>query len=99
MVLNGHTGRGSFMRRPAFFLILTIALTFLYCDSAMAYIGPGAGITLLSAIWGVIVAFLLAISAVVFWPIRLILRRRRNRAAKRVSEKAEGVKSTPGNSD
>jgi hypothetical protein len=42
---------------------------------ALAYIGPGAGITMLGAIWGVIVAVALAIGAVVFYPIRVLLRR------------------------
>ena len=44
---------------------------------ALAYIGPGAGITMLGALWGVIVAVLLAVAAVLFWPIRALLRRRR----------------------
>jgi flagellar biosynthesis/type III secretory pathway M-ring protein FliF/YscJ len=64
-----------------------------------AYIGPGAGITLLSAIWGVIVAFFLAIGAVLFWPIRILIRRRRNRAAKVASEKAASAKSAQDSSD
>ena len=44
---------------------------------AAAYIGPGAGITMLGALWGVIVAVALAIGAVLFWPIRLLLRKLR----------------------
>jgi hypothetical protein len=44
---------------------------------ALAYIGPGAGITMLGALWGVIVAVALAIGAVLFWPIRVLLRRRK----------------------
>ncbi len=44
---------------------------------AMAYIGPGAGITMLGALWGVIVAVVLALGAVLFWPIRALLRRRK----------------------
>jgi hypothetical protein len=42
---------------------------------AFAYIGPGAGITMLGALWGVIVAVALAIGAVLFYPIRVIMRR------------------------
>jgi len=45
----------------------------------MAYIGPGAGITMLGALWGVIVAVFLAIGAVLFWPIRILLRRTRKK--------------------
>ena len=88
IMTDGLIARGSLMRRATFLLILATALTFLWCAPAMAYIGPGAGITLLSAIWSVIVAFVLAIGAVLFWPIRILFRRRRNRATKAATEKA-----------
>jgi hypothetical protein len=42
---------------------------------AFAYIGPGAGITMLGALWSVIVAVALAIGAVLFYPIRVMMRR------------------------
>ena len=77
------------MRRSKYFLSLLPLLTLLVCKPAMAYIGPGAGITLLSAIWGVIVAFFLAIGAVLLWPIRVLFRRRHNRAAKNASKTAD----------
>jgi hypothetical protein len=48
---------------------------------AHAYIGPGAGITMLGALWGVVVAVALALGAVLFWPIRVLLRRARRRPA------------------
>lgn len=44
---------------------------------AMAYIGPGAGITMLGALWGVVVAVVLALGAVLFWPIRALMRRKK----------------------
>ncbi|MGH6898989.1 MAG: hypothetical protein ACREJ5_20990 [Geminicoccaceae bacterium] len=46
---------------------------------ALAYVGPGAGITMLGALWGVLVAILLALGAVVYLPIRTMLRKRRQR--------------------
>lgn len=82
------------MRPSTVFLILAAAVLF-YAQPAEAYIGPGAGITLLSAIWGVIVAFFLAIGAVLLWPFRLLMRRRRNRAAKAASEQAAQSRDTP----
>ena len=48
---------------------------------AHAYIGPGAGITMLGALWGVIVAVALALGAVLFWPMRVLLRRLRRPSA------------------
>jgi hypothetical protein len=53
----------------------------LFATPAFAYIGPGAGITVLGALWGVVVAVVLALAAVVLWPLRLLLRRRRHKPA------------------
>jgi hypothetical protein len=57
-------------------VLLTVA-----AQPASAYIGPGAGITMLGALWGVIVAVALAVGAVLFWPIRIMLRRRKRTPA------------------
>lgn len=54
-----------------------LALVLLAPAPALAYIGPGAGITMLGALWGVVMAVALAIGAVLFWPIRALLRRRK----------------------
>lgn len=42
---------------------------------AAAYIGPGSGISLLGGLWGVLVAIVLAVGAVLIWPIRYLFRR------------------------
>lgn len=66
------------MRNLSFGLgCLSLALALTLSGPAMAYIGPGAGITMLGALWGVIVAVVLAIGAVLFWPIRALLRRKK----------------------
>ena len=44
---------------------------------AQAYIGPGAGITFIGALIGVVLAILSAISFILFWPIRRFLKRRK----------------------
>jgi membrane protein implicated in regulation of membrane protease activity len=49
----------------------------LIATPAFAYIGPGAGITVLGALWGVVVAVVLALAAILLWPLRALLRRRR----------------------
>jgi hypothetical protein len=51
----------------------------LFAPPAFAYIGPGAGITVLGALWGVVVAIVLAVVAVILWPLRVVFRRRRKR--------------------
>lgn len=42
---------------------------------AFAYIGPGSGISLLSGLWGILVAIVLAVGAILIWPIRYAFRR------------------------
>lgn len=82
------------MRRAMLSLILPAALLFSFCDAALAYIGPGAGITLMGALWGVIVAIALAIGAVLFWPFRILMRRYRNRNNKTAPEKTAAPVAT-----
>jgi len=53
------------------FLILVIPA------HSFAYVGPGAGITFLGALWAVITAIVLAIGGFLVWPIRAFIRRRK----------------------
>ncbi len=56
--------------------IVLAAGAYLSASGAVAYVGPGAGLTLLSALWGLVVAVLVALSFVVLWPYRRWRRRR-----------------------
>lgn len=47
--------------------------------AAHAYVGPGAGLSLLTALWGVVAAVGVALGFVLMWPIRRLLRRRASR--------------------
>ena len=60
-------------------LILAILLTLLV-TTAHAYIGPGAGIPVIGSLIGIIVTVLVAIGAILFWPIRKLLKRGKNKA-------------------
>ena len=44
---------------------------------AHAYVGPGAGLGLLAALWGLVAAVGVAVFYVVMWPIRRMRRRRK----------------------
>ena len=72
----------STMRRLGTSVTLIASFAAIWSAPALAYIGPGAGITVLGALWGVIVAIVLTVGAVVLWPFRVLLRRRRKRSAK-----------------
>jgi hypothetical protein len=51
----------------------------LACQNAWAYIGPGAGVSFLGSLWAILVGIVLALAAILFWPIRWMLRRMRRR--------------------
>ncbi len=57
----------------AFILCLLLLLS----ASAHAYIGPGAGLSVLGSLWAVLVGIVLALFALLTWPIRLLWRRLR----------------------
>lgn len=57
---------------------------FVASESAFAYVGPGAGLSLIGALWGLLVAIVAALGFIILWPMR---RMRRQRAmARRTSE-------------
>lgn len=49
---------------------------------AFAYVGPGAGLSLLGALWGLLLALFAAVGFVVAWPVRRWLKRRRKSDAR-----------------
>ena len=61
-------------RRMTVLAIGAATLTFA-AFPALAYVGPGAGLTLLGALWGLILAVVMSVAFVLFWPLRRLLRR------------------------
>jgi hypothetical protein len=59
--------------------LLAAAPLVLAASSATAYVGPGAGLSLLAALWGVVAAIGIALFFVLAWPVRRLLRARRER--------------------
>jgi hypothetical protein len=85
------------MRRIGLSAAVLVVTLVLLATPAWAYIGPGAGITVLGALWGVIVALVLGLGAVLMWPIRGLFRRRRRSAlAARSEATVEAAAPAPG---
>lgn len=77
------------------FLISSTAagLLLLYTAPADAYIGPGAGLSLLGALWALIVAVAAALGFLVLWPFRQAMKRRA--AQKRAATAASSGETVP----
>jgi hypothetical protein len=56
-------------------LLVGAAATGLTASPAFAYVGPGAGLTLLGALWGLVLAVVVSLGFVLMWPVRRLLRR------------------------
>ncbi len=52
------------------------ATVLIFAAPAQAYVGPGAGLSLIGALWAVVVAVLAALFFVVMWPLRRMMKRR-----------------------
>jgi uncharacterized membrane protein len=63
-------------------IFITTLAAMLLPELAAAYVGPGAGISMLGALWGLIIGVVMAIGVILFWPIRIVLRKMKaNKAA------------------
>jgi len=51
------------------------------CGDAVAYIGPGAGLSVLGSLWAVLVGVVVALFAILSWPLRVLWRRLRGKRA------------------
>lgn len=63
------------------FRLLVMAAAVLLSTPATAYIGPGAGISVLGSLLGILATIVVAIVAIVMWPLRKVLKKRRHAAA------------------
>lgn len=68
---------------------LAAALMLAPFAAAQAYVGPGAGLSLLGALWGVIAAIGAALAFVILWPLRRMRRRKKAEAAAREAGHAQ----------
>lgn len=60
-------------------LILLTLLLMTQISTAMAYVGPGAGISVLGSLLSILATIFVAIGAIIFWPLRKYIKRRKAR--------------------
>ncbi|HEY7690273.1 MAG TPA: hypothetical protein VH835_16350 [Dongiaceae bacterium] len=61
---------------------LSVALAFMLgAAPAFAYVGPGAGLSLIGAFWALILAVFTALFFLIAWPVRRMLRNARARGS------------------
>ena len=77
---------------------LSILLALGLSAPALAYVGPGAGLGAIGAALGLIAAVVMAVGAILFWPIRRLIRRFRKYPALNADAAAssEASDSAPG---
>ncbi len=77
---------------------LSILLALGLSAPALAYVGPGAGLGAIGAALGLIAAVVMALGAILFWPIRRLMRRRSKKPALQADATAssEAPDSAPG---
>lgn len=68
-------------------LLLTLILSALV-SPALAYIGPGAGISVLGSLLSILATIFIAIGAIIFWPLRKFMKRRKARRDSTLSTEA-----------
>ncbi|MBE9548758.1 MAG: hypothetical protein IMF09_05065 [Proteobacteria bacterium] len=81
----------------AIFRPVLAVLLVLIASTAHAYIGPGAGIPVIGSLIGIIVTVVVAIGAILFWPIRKMLKRGKKKPA--VEENNDNGSETSENAD
>jgi membrane protein implicated in regulation of membrane protease activity len=57
-------------------IVLAVLASIMLAEPASAYIGPGAGLSMLSAFWALIVAVFSALGFLILYPLRRLFGRR-----------------------
>lgn len=61
--------------------LLVLAGLLIYPVVSFAYVGPGAGITALGALWALIATVVITLVGLLIWPIRALMKRKKGAAA------------------
>lgn len=67
------------MSKSAVLLLRALLVSMLLVTPSVAYIGPGAGISVLGSLLSILATIVVAIGAIIFWPLRKLMKRRKAR--------------------
>ena len=67
---------------PKLVYISLIIMILLFNNSAIAYLGPGVGVGMLAATVGIIIAIFAAIFGIIYFPIKRLLKKRKEKKDK-----------------
>jgi hypothetical protein len=73
--------------------ILLVFILLASVSPAPAYIGPGAGISVLGSLLSILATVFVAIGAVLFWPLRKLMKRRKARRESGTGTEAEATRN------
>jgi len=73
------------LKLPALLLLVLLS------SSAFAYVGPGAGISVLGSLLSILATIVVAIGAIIFWPVRKYMKRRKARLGSQDSSKTDNT--------
>jgi len=65
--------------KPCHLVSLFAVVLLTLASPAFAYIGPGAGISVVGSLLGILATIFVAIGAIIFWPLRKFMKRRKAR--------------------
>ena len=60
----------------------------------LAYVGPGAGLSFAGSFLALLISVLVALGVVLFWPVRLLIRRMRRQARADDADQETGAKGS-----
>jgi uncharacterized membrane protein len=79
-----------------FALVLLVKMFCIPCH-ALAYFGPGAGVTMFGAFWAVIAAIVLTLIGIILYPLRKLIKRLKNKSTGAEKVDATAVHSETNN--
>jgi hypothetical protein len=88
------------MRKQLYFALSILPCMLLSPSAAMAYVGPGAGLTMLGSLWGLILAVVFIVFGLLILPIKIMRNKmKKNKAAEEQEKGAEGEGDEDGDGD